>query len=273
MKPIAILGVGPAGLMAAHACAVQGRMVALFSRGDQDTGPIKSKLGGAQFLHYPIPGINDANKEDAEVRYVLCGDAEGYRHKVYGDDPNIPFVSMENVKHNMVQPAWNLQATYDRLWEALIDNSTVNMEFIGPMWLDKALENNWFDAVFSTIPAPSLCRSAAGLNGNPHVFLSQKVNIVTECILGNLPDNHVVYDGTPDRSWYRCSKLFGIGGTEWSGVNPPYAAPIKVAKPLRTNCDCYADKILKLGRYGTWRKGVLTHDAFMEATRALLQMR
>lgn len=273
MRPIAILGVGPAGLMAAHACALAGRPVALFSRGDQDTGPIKSKLGGAQFLHYPIPAINDADEPDAEVRYILCGTSEGYRHKVYGEDSNIPFVSMQNVKHNMVQRSWNLGATYDKLWNTLVDGTTVNMEFIGPLWLDKALDNGWFDAIFSTIPAPSLCRSAAGMNGSPHQFVSQKVNLITECVLDNLPDNTIVYDGTEERSWYRCSRLFGLGGTEWSGIVPPYGSVIKVAKPLRTSCDCYSDKVVRLGRYGTWTKGVLTHDAFLEAYRALQQMR
>lgn len=270
MRPVAVLGVGPAGLMAAHACALMGKPVALFSRGAQDTGPIKSKLGGAQFLHYPIPGINDIDEPDAEVRYILCGDSETYRRKVYGDDPNIPFVSMDSVKHDSTQRAWNLQHTYDVLWDTLVNGTTVNLEHIGAQWVDTALEKEWFDGIFSTVPAPSLCRSAAGLNGQPHMFKVQGVNIATECILDNLPDNHVVYDGTPDRSWYRCSRLFGQGGTEWRGnVQPPYGNLIRVSKPLSTTCDCYAGKVIRLGRHGTWTKGVLTHDAFLEAYRAL----
>lgn len=269
MKPVAILGVGPAGLMAAHACALKGRMVALFSRGEMDTGPAKSRLGGAQFLHKPIPGINDPDNPDAEVRYILCGTSEVYRRKVYGDDPNVPFVSMENVQHNMVQPAWNLQATYDRLWESLVANTQVNVEHIGPQWIDKALENDWFSTILSTIPAPALCRSTAGMASEAHHFVNQKVEIATECILENLPDNHVVYEGTPDRSWYRCSKLFGIGGTEWAGVTPPYGSTIKVSKPLRTNCNCYEGQVVRLGRFGAWRKGVLTHDAFIGAYDAV----
>lgn len=269
MKPIAILGVGPAGLMAAHACVLQGKMVALFSRGDMDTMPIKSKLGGAQFLHMPIPGINDVEKPDAEVRYVLCGTAAGYRRKVYGDNPAVPFVSMENVRHDQTQKAWNLQATYDLLWEALVASTKVNVEHIGPQWIDKALEGGWFETILSTVPAPALCRSAAGLNGKPHLFAVQSVSIATTCVLDNLPDNHVVYDGTSERSWYRCSRLFGIGGTEWSGIVPPYGNLIKVSKPVRTTCDCYAGQVVRLGRHGTWTKGVLTHDAFLEAYRVV----
>jgi hypothetical protein len=270
VKPIAILGVGPAGLMAAQACAMRGKMVALFSRGEPDTGPIKSRLGGAQFLHYPIPGINDVDTPDAEVRYVLCGDSEGYRRKVYGGDPNIPFVSMEHVRHNQVQPAWNLQATYDTLWHTLVEGTSVNVELIGPQWIEKALDNAWFETIFSTIPAPSICRSNAAMINNVHHFLSQKVNIATACILDNLPDNHVVYDGTPDRSWYRCSKLFGIGGTEWAAdVKPPYGDLISVHKPIRTTCDCWTGQVLRLGRHGTWKKGILTHHAFVGAYDAL----
>lgn len=270
MKPVAILGVGPAGLMAAHACAIKGRMVALFSRGERDTGPIKSRLGGAQFLHYPLPGINDVDTPDAEVRYVLCGDATGYRRKVYGDDPNVPFVSMENVQHNSVQPAWNLQDTYDRLWSALVDGTSVNVEHIGAQWLEKAIENDWFSMILSTIPAPALCRSNAGMNHSVHHFISQKVSIATECVLDNLPDNHVVYDGTADRSWYRCSKLFGIGGTEWTaGVKPPYTDLVQVHKPIRTSCNCWEGSVVRLGRHGTWTKGILTHHAFVGAYDAL----
>jgi len=269
MKPVAVLGVGPAGLMAAHACALLGKPIALFSRGDQDTGPIKSKLGGAQFLHMPIKGINDVDKPDTEVRYILCGDAATYRRKVYGDDPNVPFVSMENVKHNQVQPAWNLQHTYDVLWDTLVNGSSINMEHIGPQWIDKALENGWFETILSTIPAPALCRSNAGMQDGAHHFIVQKVNIATTCILDNLPDNHVVYEGTSDRSWYRCSKLFGQGGTEWSGVEPPYSDVVRVSKPVRTSCTCYAGQVIRLGRHGTWTKGVLTHHAFFEAYHAM----
>jgi hypothetical protein len=269
LKPIAILGVGPAGLMAAHACALKGKMVALFSRGDMDTGPIKSKLGGAQFLHMPIPGVNDQDKPDAEVRYILSGTTETYRQKVYGNDPNIPFVSMEHVIHDALQPAWNLQATYDRLWEMLVATTQVNVEHIGPVWLDKALENDWFETILSTIPAPALCRSSVGMNSHAHHFISQKVSIVGECILNNLPEDHIVYDGTPDHSWYRCSRLFGVGGTEWSGIKPPYANVVQVAKPIRTNCNCYKGKVLRLGRQGTWTKGILTHHAFLGAYDAV----
>ena len=242
-------------------------MVALFSRGTDV--PAKSKLGGAQFLHMPIPGINDVDKPDTEVRYILCGTTEGYRRKVYGDDPAIPFVSMENVKHDQLQRAWNLQATYDSMWEALVDDTTVNVESIGPQWVDNALEKDWFEVILSTIPAPALCRSAAGLDGQPHIFISQQVQIATTCILPNLPDNHVVYDGTPDHSWYRTSRLFGVGGTEWSGITPPYGNLIKANKPLRTNCTCYKGKVVRLGRNGTWTKGVLTHHAFLGAYDAL----
>lgn len=270
MKPIAVLGVGPAGLMAAHALALKGKMVALFSRGDLDTGPTKSRLGGAQFLWHPIPGINDPDTPDAEVRYILCGTSDVYRKKVYGDDPNVLSVSMEHVRHNEVQQAWNLQATYDKLWEQLVVGTQVNVDHIGPSWLDNAIEKGWFETVISTIPAPALCRRTAGLEDGMHHFISHKVSIATDCVLENLPDNHIVYEGTPDRSWYRCSKLFGIGGTEWpSGIKPPYANLIAVQKPIRTTCNCYEGKVIRLGRQGTWTKGILTHHAFIGAYDAV----
>lgn len=177
----------------------------------------------------------------------------------------MPFVSMDGLVDEQTQEAWNLIATYDRLWDLLSADKATVVD-VGPAWLDEAIEKQWFDRIISSIPGMSICRAHAGMSNELHHFISQSVRILPECVLDGMPDNTIVYEGTTDRSWYRTSRLFGVGGTEWSNLAPDpgkmFASDlVNVKKPLRTNCTCYPD-ILRVGRYGEWRKGVLTHDAF-----------
>lgn len=263
MKPIAILGCGPAGLMAAHAVGLAGHPIAIFSK------PEKSRLGGAQFLHRPIYMVNDEEVPDAEITYKLRGDAAGYERKVYPEG-NVPFVSFSSVTDGQVQPAWNLQRTYDLLWENL--GGSVNEADISAKWMEE--NHDEFALILSTVPLPSICRSRAGLTpAEPlHRFDVQRITIHPEC-LETIPANTVVYDGTPDRTWYRSSNLFGVGGTEWTAGarTPPLPASsfFHDNKPIATNCDCWPD-VVRLGRRGTWTKGVLTHQAFVGALEAVL---
>jgi hypothetical protein len=263
LKPIAVLGVGPAGLMAAHAVALAGRPVSLFSQPDKDGTVKRSRLGGAQFLHDPIPGVND-DEPDVVVTYRLEGEAEVYRRKIYGDK-YVPSVSMEHVHDGQEQPAWNLQATYDKLWD-LLSADEANAVVIDPAWIQMALEKEWFDFLISTIPATAICR--AHLDFLLHVFESQQVRITTEPYY-QVPDNTIVYNGTEDHSWFRASNLFGVESTEFPYYITPPAQTFVVAKPIRTNCACYPN-IVRGGRYGTWTKGVLTHHAFIEAAKVVL---
>lgn len=271
MKPVAILGLGPAGLMAAHAVALAGKPVALFSKPADEGGSIRrSKLGGAQFLHDPMPLIND-DDPDTVITYRVVGNTDVYRRKVYGDTA-VPFVSMENVHDRQEQPAWNLQATYDKLWDWYGVDRVGNPDVITPAWIDNALEQDWFSLILSAMPAPALCRTINDpfhvMNTAPHSFLTQQVTIADEAMMPH--DNTIWYDGTMDHSWYRSSVLFGYGSTEWGGGRRSvFPNTVDVHKPLRTNCDCFADSVIRLGRFGTWTKGVLTHHAFAAAVKAV----
>lgn len=266
MKPVAVLGAGPAGLMAAHAVAMTGSTVVIFSAPDKEGNVAKSRLGGAQFLHEPIPMIND-DMEATEVTYKLRGDVPTYKQKVYGDDPNIPFVSMEGTWDGKTQRAWSLRDTYDRLWD-LLGGDSVNAEVIGTKWLDDMIEKGHFRAIISALPAPSICRMYNNETApEQHAFVSQRVLIHNECVLEDLPDNTVFYNGDLSQSWYRCSKLWGVGSTEWSSLapRPPQPGLVEARKPLRTNCNCYESQVERVGRFGTWTKGVLAHHAFRAA--------
>lgn len=256
MKTVAILGSGPAGLMAAHAVGLCGVPMSVHSR------PVKSELGGAQYLHHPIPYLT-ANDPDKIITNRLTGTPEGYRQKVYGSGPNSPEnVSAMGIEDGEKIPVWDLNAAYDKLWNWF--EGSINEAIVSPEWLDE--HANEFYLVISSVPAPALCRSP-----DVHRFTYQEVWIDSKPALF-LPEDTVQYNGDREPSWYRASNLGGTaGGTEWSslGPKPPIPNLRLVKKPLRTTCDCFPD-ILRVGRYGTWTKGVLTHDAYYEAGNRVL---
>jgi len=269
MKKVAILGTGPAGLAAAHAAGVMGHMVQIFTQGGDD-GPTKSRIGGAQFLHIPLPVINDP-EPDAMLTYLTAGTTDGYREKVYGPDGDVPFVSMERIPKGGAVPAWSLIDTYDKLWDVYCSGTSVNVISLDPKRLIDIIERGNFDLVVSTIPKPALCLAHAGLVPEIHAFVSQRIRIANECVLPS-PDNQIFYNGTPDVSWYRTSTIFGVGSTEWGAGAPerlPYRDLVSVKKPIRSDCTCFDGKVLFTGRFGLWRKGVLSHEGFIDTMEAL----
>lgn len=256
MKPIAVLGTGPAGMMAAYAVGLTGKPLAVFGLGQ------KSRIGGAQFLHKPLPDLH--GDPDFQVEFEVHGDEHTYQQKVYGAAP-VPFVSFSGVNANLergevFQDAWSLPVTYDWLWEQF--GARANIAQVTADWIAREKDN--FRAIISTIPASAICT-----NRN-HTFTSVDILIAEMSMLEGRPGHKVIYDGTRHRSWYRTSLINGVPGTEWGasmGKDNPFKT-VNVRKPISTNCDCHPD-IIKVGRYGAWRKGELAHEGFYSTLREL----
>lgn len=262
---VAVLGCGPAGLFAAHAAVMAEAEVTIFSKAR------KSFMRGAQYLHRPIPGLSG---DPFEVTYELWGTVDGYRTKVYGDMGDV-LVSPETLVG--VAPAWDIREAYDKAWE-LYGHLVVDVDFAsGEAWIDNMVKE--YDLVVSTIPAPVLC-------SNPdHKFYSQKV-WVTEGLkrpmemgfqvagTGVMRDNLVVCSGDPDDWWYRQSRIHGWENTEFPHNQRPAGGEHKVhevEKPLRHTCTCHPE-VVRMGRYGAWRKGVLSHEAFEDTAREIVAL-
>jgi hypothetical protein len=259
---VAILGCGPAGLIAAHAVNQMSRLdidITIFSRNR------KSHMYGAQYLHIPIPDMSFA--EPVKVSYTLTGTNDGYRRKVYGDLPFIGQVSTEALPESHM--AWDIREAYDNLWNyysSYIINSEITPE--APL----SLRQMGADLIISTVPAPLLCDKG-------HVFRSQQIWAAGEAhdrdirLPYSCPENTVLCNGNDEPAWYRLSNIFGVKTVEWSVHNvknkPPVATAGPVDKPINTNCDCWPE-VVRAGRYGTWRKGVLSSDAYKTATSAVL---
>lgn len=258
---VSILGCGPAGLMAAHAAELRGAEVTIFSK------KRKSEMFGCQYLHRPIPEISTGN--GTWVEYTLRGTPADYRRKVYGTNWN-GTVSGEDLEES--HAAWDIRQAYDLLW--LRYQSRIAHHDINASWMVgfSAEGHEPGDLILSTIPAPLLC-----MKPDEHGFFSERV-----WAIGDAPErgifapsitheSEIICNAFPEPGWYRAANVFGYHTVEWpwrDGKRPPIEGVSEVVKPLRTTCNCWPN-VVRLGRYGQWKKGVLSHEAFYETDSLL----
>lgn len=266
-KNAAILGCGPAGLFAAHALREAGWQFDIYSN------RLKSHMYGAQYLHAPIPGLTQS--DSVKVRYILEGTEEGYRSKVYGSVP-VRSTSVEDLTEE--HEAWDIREAYDNAWEMYGGGNVKQMRVSHENLLDGGEGSGIFDMyplVISSVPARAIC------GFRHHQFQSKQI-----WALGDAPDrgqvlsyavdpNTVICNGTTDIGWYRLSNIFGHKTVEYpEGTKPPMPGIASVEKPIRHQCTCYerferSGQLLRVGRYGRWEKGELSHQAF-HRTREVL---
>jgi hypothetical protein len=249
MSKVLILGCGPAGLMAAHAASMQGSDVIILSK------KRKSFMRGAQYLHRPIPAATTGPA--FLVSYLLRGSADAYRAKVYGPDYR-GSVSPEDLTE--AHTAWDIRQTYDWLWEtygAYVINTDLDKRGSS---VNDALHWAKPDFTISTIPAKLLCESDCAFTSEEIWSNGMEVT--------NTPENTVICNGEKAPAWYRSARIQGHITVEWPNWSRPPMSVHNVVKPLKTNCNCQPS-IVRMGRYGKWSKGVLSHSAFFEAAQLL----
>lgn len=251
MKPVAVLGSGPAGLMSAWACMMAGVPVVVLSNGGE------SRLGGAQFLHAPIPGMHQAKAPEAVVRFERRGDPEEYRRKAFGELA-VPWRPWTEGGFPEERDAWSLSGAYEKLWSIFGESVDMNKTDVDLKWIMEHRDD--FSVIISTVPLSGLCRS------DRHQFVSQKV-IIHPVAFEELPDNTVLFDGTKEKTWYRTCNIFGTQYTEWGafGKVPPVSKTYVDYKPISTTCTClHMSNVLRVGRRGRWSVHHFTHDAFYD---------
>lgn len=217
-------------------------------------------MHGAQYLHRPIPGLStDAGK--FVIDYQLSGSIEGYRAKVYGADSDVE-VSVETLvgKHD----AWDIREAYNAAWDLYRDRITP-YDVMKKSVMETERLGTTHDLVVSTIPADVLCHWDC-------TFDSEIIWSTDWCKDANVADDTVVCSGNEDDWWYRESRIRGYENTEYPESFKPNTETVwRVVKPISTTCDCYPD-FVRMGRYGAWRKGVLSDAAFYDTAIMLALM-
>lgn len=273
-RGVAILGAGPSGLLAVHAAIRADFVVHLYTASDRNDrkSPWKSQINGCQYLHAPIPGVD---VRSTEVEYRLWGSADVYRRRVYGPEIDVE-VSPESLEGT--SRAWDLRSAYDILWDRYITRQhkyvRVIPEFqLGPYDVDYF--RSAYPHIISTIPAPALCGKSY-----EHTFTSARVwamgdaPVIGQTVPVEIGDNKVICNGLPAGEgplWYRAAKVFGYSTVEWSGSLRGRKA-VAVDKPIESSCNCHTG-VERMGRYGEWRKGILTSDVFNKAERFFQERR
>lgn len=273
-KRAAVLGCGPAGLFAAHALMRNGWGVSIYSN------KRRSEMYGAQYLHRPIPGLSVADPVEVDYR-LIGGSAEQYRSKVYGNDATArSSVETLDSKHQ----GWDIREAYFNAWERyfpIITDLAVTPQVLGVYRAGEQIESpigiplHDFQVIVNSIPLDRLCYY-------PEVHRFEARNVWA---IGDAPErgifapyrakpNTVECNASRDVGWYRASNVFGYTTVEWPDRSkPPLQGVSSVTKPIRTSCTCYATTkmqgyaFVNVGRYGTWTKGVLAHDAYEVADR------
>jgi hypothetical protein len=246
-----VFGCGPAGLLAAHAFAIGGHDVLILSK------KRKSEMYGAQYLHAPIPGMTE--DPGRVITYRLDGTPDQYRAKVYGPQSRVQ-VSPEDLAGQHL--GYDIRRTYDNLWDTYGDY--VQPYDVTPASVAAAVKDLNPDVTVSSVPAPALCCH------DEHTFTSEQVWAIGDapergvfCPV-KVPKETVVCNGEPSPAWYRAANVFGRSTAEWPHkTKPPIEGVSEVTKPVRTTCDCLPN-VVRVGRYGKWQKGVLSHEAFRD---------
>jgi hypothetical protein len=235
--------------MAAHAAALSNHDVLIVSKAR------KSFMKGAQYLHKPIPLPASVATQPFMVNYDLLGTVDDYRLKVYGSNWR-GSVSPEDLteKHE----GWDIRVAYDWLWDTY-SGFVKDKDFNNATDIDEVITWAKADLVISTVPATLLC-----LEG--HSFMAEKI-WSTDRPMMPLDQNWVVCNGRPSPAWYRAARIQDHDTVEWPyGTKPPITPLWEVVKPTKTNCNCFPD-VVRMGRYGRWTKGVLSHEAFYTTER------
>lgn len=253
---VAILGCGPAGLMAAHAAVLEGHEVDIISKRR------KSEMYGAQYLHQQIPGIPEV-RSGIVFYNLINGSHEDYRRKVYGHE-FAGEVSTE--QFGTPHDAWDIRQTYDILWGLYWERiKAAEWNVANTHVLTETIVVN-YDMVISSLPRPVLCYDKTS-----HKFPAQEIWAVGDApekgqfVPFRVEEMTAVCNADERVGWYRASNIFGYGTVEWAlEKRPPVTGISRVLKPLSTDCSCWPT-IKHVGRFGTWQKGVLSHTAYTDA--------
>ena len=265
---VAILGAGPAGMLATHAASNLGHHVDIL---DANPNKIRSHAG-VFFLHEDCDLLLDGLtiKQTILGGHALSPDGidEMYSKKVYGDLATSTSV-LEAFRHPTTF-GYNAKQAVDRLWD-LYGKQVAKQSIPDMKWV---IENIFpqYDKVISTIPASVLFPE----------FEYRSVEVWVK--VGKAPENEafLFYNVSPHCHWTRCSAIWGMFAQEYELGHIPFLDNAYQFKPVNKILYALSEKsvygatiangqgrviskypnLFLTGRYGAWDKSCLAHHAY-----------
>lgn len=267
-----IIGAGPAGLLAAHGAWTAGAEVSIL---DAHPAYRPGTIFSLQYLHEPC-GLELAVRrmllfyrttERSWPGYDPDRAREAYNRKLgrpEGEENSTRFL------FNTPVAVWSLKDAYRTLWsmyKGMIREQPVT-------WSQLIQYCEIYDVVISTAPLDKLL---------PDLVWPVRTGLIA---MGWLPfeveHNTCVYSLDPDVLWYRATRLDGGMATEFirrsdtAGVDImlrpgwPTVQPLRKVKDHRNVIGPRPGNLTLTGRWGSWDPAKLTHDAYKDARRAVL---
>jgi hypothetical protein len=238
----------------------------------------RSEMFGAQYLHKPIDGLSE--QPPVQVKYLLEGDADSYKEKVYAQElSRVESTSPQDLQGE--HPAWDIREAYYKAYRRY-SGQILQAPNLQPSDVRMILAGGLYEAVISTVPAPVICEK--GHNFNSVEILAagdapERGVVVPGCF--DCPPDTVICNGDPAELWYRQSNVFGQRTVEWPieaswkrHLDRPNHRIVEgveaaiVKKPIDKDCDCFAgEPLIRMGRYGKWQKGELAHQAYFDTIK------
>jgi len=206
------------------------------------------------YLHEAIPELTSP-EPDGQIIFRKVGSEEVYATKVYGYPVRqTSWSRFEEGTH----PAWALAPAYAALWGRYGDD--VRSLRATPETVRDLVRE--YGVVVNTAPAHVLCEGE-------HMFESAPIWLVPAAPPSIQP-NSVLYSGLTTHPWYRAQDLFGFRVTEYA--HKPTGNPAREGfKVVQTNCDCFPE-VVRNGRFGMWKPGILLHHAFHRAESVVAEV-
>jgi hypothetical protein len=243
---VAVVGGGIVGRLAAWATMQAGHTPVIFDRMQKPVVP-----RGFVYLHSTC-GL-PLTAECIEVIEV-GGNREDYALKVYGGDVKAEDVSWG--KFRGLQEGYNpaeAMAILSRLQHGMVQDR--NFENWGEI---EALLDEYERVVF-TLPVNKFLKGTFPVRrGSVGAFKAEADEDVS---------NLCVYSADPNVPWYRAGFMFGYVFYEYPEVITGHVPLVKVmpggvVDPKHRQL--HEDRILRTGRFGAWRKDMLSDDAYEE---------
>ena len=243
---VAVLGAGMAGLLAGKALTDNGVDFDIFDKNPREGA------SGNHGLHYLHDNCGLPLQPRIVSNYIMGCEDGRLPHEQYSEKLGTP-LNNSLVDLPAYSVVYNFQEAYGILFQ-MMGSKVQHLEIV-PGMLRSLLER--YDYVVSTVPLQVLYPQA------------RCEFVEVEAVRGrpdNLPvypgDNQVVYNVEPDTNWYRYSRVFGA---EWTEVRS--GGDFIIRKVVDTDFHSPDERVVLLGRWGSWNRKFLAHHSYYETLR------